>query len=177
MIYHPYRQPEDDIEREACRFPQPACGVVGLDGWDCTRGTHTDGDHVSAFGGMLENLVAARWSDDASRVSKPEHILCAAIYVDTGEAHPRRMSYNYPKTGLVFTGWRHADCSVTLNAWAERLTKEERERIGEDWLRGRCQGFLTSIGRFVDRAEAMIIAREAGQTTSKKSGLFSEDLY
>ena len=46
------------------------------------------------------------------------HILCAAIWVDTGEAIPSRRSYAYPLTGLLFTGWRHGDCFTTLNTWA-----------------------------------------------------------
>ncbi len=106
-----------------------------------------------------------------------ERILCAAIWVDTGEAEPTRMSYAYPATGLLFCGWRHADCFVTLYAWSGRLTPEVRQRNGEEQLAGRHQGFLTSTGRFVDRVEGMALARAAGQTDSDKSQLFSEDLY
>lgn len=106
-----------------------------------------------------------------------EYILCAAIWVDTGEADPPRRSYSYPATGIVFCGWRHCDCFIPLHAWAKRLTPEERERIGEEQLAGRHQGFLTSRGRFVDRIEAMTIARRSGQTTADKTYLFSEDLY
>lgn len=42
------------------------------------------------------------------------------------------------------------------------------------------QGFLTSDGQFVDRNEACIIAREAGQIETKHGPddmLFSEDLW
>lgn len=50
------------------------------------------------------------------------------------------------------------------------------------------QGFITSTGRFVDRFEAMTIAREAGQLIVRKSGrlggeistmseLYSEDVW
>lgn len=106
-----------------------------------------------------------------------ERVLCAAIWVDTGEAEPPRRSHSYPATGLLFCGWRHADCFTTLNAWAARLSTEERSRIGEEQLAGRHQGFLTSCGRFVDREEAMKIARAAEQTAAKKTQLFSEDLY
>lgn len=106
-----------------------------------------------------------------------ERILCAAIWVDTGKAEPPRRSYAYPATGLLFCGWRHADCFLPLEAWARRLTVEERTTIGDEQLAGRHQGFLTSLGRFVDRQEGMTIARRAGQTDSEKSGLFSEDLY
>lgn len=106
-----------------------------------------------------------------------ERILCAAIWVDTGKADPPRRSYNYPATGILFCGWRHADCFLPLEAWARRLTAEERVAIGEEQLAGRHQGFLTSLGRFVDREEGMTLARRAGQTSSGKTGLFSEDLY
>ena len=108
---------------------------------------------------------------------KPEFILCAAIYVDTGKAEPARRSYAYPATGLVFSAWRHGDCFTTMMAWAERLTPEERAAIGDEQLAGRHQGFLTSTGRFVDRQEAMKIAVSAGQTAASKTDLFSEDLY
>jgi hypothetical protein len=39
------------------------------------------------------------------------------------------------------------------------------------------QGFVTDAGRFVERADAMMIARAAGQTTSTHFHLFSEDLW
>ena len=112
-----------------------------------------------------------------------EHILCAAIYVDTGKAEPPRRSHNYPATGLVFLGWRHGDCFTTLHAWAGRLTDEEKasiEAIQEHQLHGRNQGFLTSTGRYVGRREAWGLASEAGQIVSPKvrgTSLCSEDLY
>lgn len=106
-----------------------------------------------------------------------EHILCAAIYVDTGEADPPRRTYSYPKTGIVFCGWRHCDCFVPLTAWAQRLTPVERARVGEEQIAGLHQGFLTSRGRYVDRVEGMVIAKRAGQTDAEKTDLFSEDLY
>lgn len=106
-----------------------------------------------------------------------ERVLCAAIWVDTGKADPPRRTYSYPATGIVFCGWRHCDCFVPLGAWAQRLTAEEREKIGEEQLAGLHQGFLTSLGRFVDREEGMTIARAAKQTDSSKGYLFSEDLY
>lgn len=40
------------------------------------------------------------------------------------------------------------------------------------------QGFYTSFGRFVNREEALQIAKEAGQVEETLSNrLFSEDLY
>ena len=44
----------------------------------------------------------------------------------------------------------------------------------------RLQGFVTSTGRFVDRREAAIIARDAGQLLRKTNPtdlLFSEDVW
>lgn len=108
-----------------------------------------------------------------------ERILCAAIYVNTGKAEPPRRSYSYPPLGLVFSGWRHGDCFTTLNAWAEKLSPEERDQIGEEQLRGRDQGFLTSTGRYVNREEAYEIALAAGQLSRERASrsLTSEDLY
>jgi len=105
----------------------------------------------------------------------PEHILCASIYHDTGEAWPERRSHKYPKTGLLFNGWRHGDCFVSLVAWAGPLkTQEELEKI----IEASVEGFLTSKGRFVTRDEAMAIAKSVGQITRIIGGcLTSEDLY
>lgn len=78
----------------------------------------------------------------------------------------------------MFAGWRHSDCFTTLNAWADRLTEEERDAVGEEKLAGRDQGFLTSTGRFVDREEAWTIAVAAGQVEKGAArDLWSEDLY
>lgn len=129
-----------------------------------------------------------------------ERILCAAIYVDDGKAEPRRGSYAYPKTGLVFCGWRHADCFTTAWAWGALLTPEERFACNERDLmrvtgaselalvndqkeamrrdiRGFDQGFLTSTGRYVDRTEGYRIANAAGQVrqTPSSEGRLSKE--
>ena len=39
------------------------------------------------------------------------------------------------------------------------------------------QGFMTSIGRFVNRKEAAKIAYNCGQITEEKVSLFSEDIF
>ena len=54
---------------------------------------------------------------------------------------------------------------------------EERERIGNEQLRGFHQGFLISIGRFVDREAAADIAFIAGQINETTASLLSEDIY
>jgi len=84
-----------------------------------------------------------------------------------------------PKTGLVFCAWRHGDCYTALMAWAHLFSPKERRRIraiDRDQLRGSRQGFLTSHGRFVDRAEAARIALDAGQVDMAMRELTSEDL-
>jgi len=97
-----------------------------------------------------------------------EHILCAAIWVDTGKAEPPRRTYAYPTTGLLFCGFRHADCLVTVYA---------HDPHGE-FTHQRVQGFMTSKGRFVDRVEGKTIALDARQVYEGTGPqLFSEDLY
>lgn len=118
-----------------------------------------------------------------NRDDEPERVLCAAIYVDTGRKEAPQQSYAYPETGLVFAGWRHNDCFSTLNAWRSGLSEEEVERIEaifpHQLLRGRRQGFLTSKGRFVTRAEGGAIAKAAGQVGPDHPGDFltSECVY
>lgn len=99
-----------------------------------------------------------------------EYILCAAIKRKK-PMNPK--SYNYQTLGQytqipddiysIEIGRRHNDILV---------------RFGESHLDVTQQGFYTSYGRFVNREEALKIAKEAGQvkeTNSKR--LFSEDLY
>ena len=109
--------------------------------------------------GMLINRQMSEFScinrggvDFLVMENKPEYILCAAIHYDNGIKYFNNdeLKYKY--------GW--ADDSLT-----------------------RCettQGFLTSKGRFVNREEALEIARAAGQVgddAGYKKQLFSEDLY
>lgn len=107
-----------------------------------------------------------------------ERIICAAVYVNDGRDDYDRGSRNYPLTGLVFSGWRHGDCYTTLNAWAEKLTPEERKSV-ESQIHGLNEGFLTSTGRFVNRYEGYQVAVKAGQVAAggTRTSLSSEDLY
>ena len=118
---------------------------------------------------------------EVDRFGNPERILCAAVYVDTGKAEPRRLSYSYPETGLVFAAWRHSDCFVTMKAWLECLDHEQHlllEVIHPTQTRGSRQGFLTSTGRYVDRRDGYLIAVAAGQVEEGEGRiLMSEDLY
>lgn len=72
--------------------------------------------------------------------------------------------------GYVIRGHRHNDCLRTASGILRYKEKGE-ERI--------LQGFVTSNNVFVNRASAMIIAKNAGQVDEKHKGkeLFSEDLY
>lgn len=100
-------------------------------------------------------------------VHKKEYILCAAIKRKT----PINVeSKNYKTYTLedddiysIEVGRRHNDIIA---------------RFGKDVLYLTQQGFYTSFGRFVNRKEAMVIAKEAGQIGETDSEqLYSEDLY
>jgi hypothetical protein len=105
-----------------------------------------------------------------SRRVKPyrgEYILCAAIWVDDGKEHPHQPV----STGVVLAGHRHHNI---LNAMAALMEPIERGTAKKT------QGFLTSMGEFVDRKEALRLAAEARQiawTPGDPLELFSEDLY
>jgi len=105
--------------------------------------------------------------------AKPEFILCAAIYYRDGQHYdhqPRNV-----ESGFVVTGRRHHNCIRTYNILTglnHRRDKEHGDPIS---------GFITSLDRFVDRAEAAVIALARGQTDLTimryPDTLFSEDLY
>lgn len=90
-----------------------------------------------------------------------------------------------PRTGKVYTGQDHYECwanaydddppqdqDTPVSVWAEMLMK----KIGDDaFFSG--EGFVTTSGRFVDRDEALIIAKrngQIGQTTT--NGLRAEEV-
>ena len=99
-----------------------------------------------------------------------EKILCAAIK----RIQPRScMPYHIGTNDIcnIEIGYRHHDIFKRFE--------------GEVSIHPRDQGFYTSVGRFVDRREAMKIAYSAGQV-SKETALnsnnefnilYSEDLY
>lgn len=97
------------------------------------------------------------------QVFKQEYILCAAIKRIT----PRKDTTMYYNNDIcnIEIGYRHHDIIRRFHG--------EISRYPED------QGFYTSKGRFVDRRDAMIIAKNAGQfdKNSSKEILYSEDLY
>lgn len=83
-----------------------------------------------------------------------EYILCAAIHYDDG------MEYSHQpkniKAGIVVAGRRHHNCITTIAMLTEgNYDKKLAAR--------EAQGFITNTDRFVNRKEAYVIAKEAGQ--------------
>jgi hypothetical protein len=110
--------------------------------------------------------------------NKPEYITCAAIwYKDLPtQVYPPK---NIDK-GLVVCGHRHSNCIDIMKSLAGLRTTQ----FGPDSVGETIQGFMTSRHRFVDRQEAMSIAKSTGQVDlsinqlgNPMIGLFSEDLY
>lgn len=77
--------------------------------------------------------------------------------------------------GNIICGRRHNDCNNTLRLLAGLNVTElpEREK----------QGFITSLGRFIDRKEAFLMAKENNQIYHKMfdddstGELTSEDIF
>ena len=87
-----------------------------------------------------------------------EYILCAAVKI--------RIDHE----AIIISGYRHGDCFNVIHklCYNKYIAQSECE-----------QGFLTSSGRFVDRIEAMVIAKQADQLIRDSifSELISEDIY
>jgi hypothetical protein len=105
-----------------------------------------------------------------------EYILCAANHYDDGKEHhaqPKNI-----KTGFVICGHRH-HCCIGMFALMVGFPYNEK---GLELMRTEEQGFLTNTNRFVDRLEALEIAKNANQLKpderiNEHVGLFSENLY
>ena len=102
-----------------------------------------------------------------------EYILCAAFKTKKDPPWLRYLKergqdptviYYWPHREVfdTVTGWRHADI---LHRFNDIIDQSDTG------------GFLTSVGRYVDRKEAAKIALACGQISEPKSVLFSEDLY
>jgi hypothetical protein len=102
-----------------------------------------------------------------------ERIYCAAIWykdMPTSKYLPKNID-----KGIVVEGHRHADVIRTMmNLLGKRTCQNGEDCAGETE-----QGFVTNKSRFVDRVEAMKIAREANQLIAETtfSELYSEDIY
>ena len=92
-------------------------------------------------------------------VNYDEYILCAAV----------RLKKDNSDQPIILGGYRHADCFGSAIQLGYTGLIDERD-----------QGFLTSKGRFVDRAEALTIAKRANQLKTHHPAakfLISDDLY
>lgn len=101
-------------------------------------------------------------------MSKPEYILCAAIWYKDGVQHYSQ-PYNVP-TGIVMCGLRH----VCIHEQIRALTGD----VDESKI---VPGFLTSHNKFVNRFGAYSIAKNAGQLLQEDSTdsreLMSDDIF
>ena len=102
---------------------------------------------------------------------KKQFIICAAIWYNDGKKRPH-LPRNI-ETGIVVSGWRHGNCITVLSEMFPNREYIVNNKDGKTTI----QGFLTSKGMFVDRAEAGKIAFEAEQVLAPNDYLFSEDLY
>lgn len=100
---------------------------------------------------------------NTSKKKSYERILCAAIK----RKEPTYDNADFSDDHLCILGYRHYNI---IHNFKDLIDKSPK-----------AQGFYTSKGRFVDRAEAYKIAKKAGQirNNNKRSRpcLFSEDLY
>jgi hypothetical protein len=109
-------------------------------------------------------------------MDKPEYITCSAIwYKDLPDSTFKPVNID---KGIVVCGHRHSNCIDTVKS----LSGLRSVRFSPDGVGESIQGFMTSMNRFVDRQEAMAIAKTTGQVDESKlynplTGLFSEDLY
>jgi len=101
---------------------------------------------------------------------KNEYVLNAAIWFkdDKKYVHQPKNIEN----GYVVCGRRHHNC-FQINSM---ITKMNLDGVVPNE-----QGFITSHDRFVDRKEAMVIAKQANQIINldniRGDNLYSEDLY
>lgn len=91
-----------------------------------------------------------------------EFIICAAIKLVA--------------TGKIYYGHRHPHCIEAMNG--ELSWTMNRQEIGKV---EKIQGFVTNLGRFVNRSEGLSIAIQSEQLALladlNKKELYSEDLY
>jgi hypothetical protein len=105
-----------------------------------------------------------------------EYILCAAIWYR--DLPTQRLLPKNVDKGIVVCGHRHGHCIDTMRSLGTlRTVTFAADGVGEHE-----QGFLTNTNRFVDRLEALEIAKEANQiklneVINERVGLFSENLY
>lgn len=119
-----------------------------------------------------------------------EYIICAAIHVKDGNKHqgqPKNID-----SGFVVAGRRHNNCYATIQAIAgldeaikKKILSAELNTTLEE--QRKCQGFLTSTDRYVDRKEGWKIAlannqivyglKASSKDDDEEEILISENLY
>ena len=113
---------------------------------------------------------------------EPEKIACSAVWYKSIDVklnapiNPNQPKDTYlPKnieSGIVFFGLRHAHCIYLKYALTGLRDSESGEYI---------QGFLTTKNRFVNRTEALEIAKQQNQIIDYDeihgNSLYSENLY
>jgi hypothetical protein len=111
-----------------------------------------------------------------------EYIICSAIHFDDDKEYEHQPSGIF--YGFVVSGRRHHDCYALLANIGKALNLTERVRVIIDVIGRDYQGFITNANRFVDRKEAMKIAKSANQLLKPEmhegnddAFLTSEDLY
>jgi len=108
-----------------------------------------------------------------------EYIICSAIFINDNTVNEDQPT-NIEK-GFVISGRRHHNCYATLKAIVGKegmdLLLQLTNHSNKD------HGFITSLNRFVDRKEGMVIAKKENQLLvpslhSEGGGeLTSEDLF
>ena len=97
-----------------------------------------------------------------------EKIVCSAVKIEG-------ISKQYDD---LYLGLRHHNCFNNLTNKRKLLSGDDTMRV--ELLRNATQGFLTTRNRFVDRLEAMFIAKKAHQIIApfgNGNELYSECLY
>ena len=95
------------------------------------------------------------------------YILCAAIHFPNGKKYSDQ-PLNI-ESGYVVAGRRHSNCYKTLEIIGVNIGDCDRKD----------EGFITSDNRFLNRAEAALLAKERGQLLVNYTPeiLISENLY
>src|SRR6478752_8153270 len=92
---------------------------------------------------------------------KGEFIICAAIHIDDKMEHLAQPPN--VKTGFVVCGRRHSDCYQTIIFLRGDIDDFFKSLGISAADQRKCQGFMTSNNRYVDRREAYKLAKENNQ--------------
>jgi len=87
-----------------------------------------------------------------SYVTEQAKIACAAIF---------------DRNNKLWLGKRHRDCIFLMSRFDQKFNAFEGDR----------QGFVNTLGSYLTRSEAAVVAFKKGQIKEKTKELYSEDLY